>query len=307
MFENLNIKRIVIYLTAVMCISFGIGFAVLLATSWDSTGGFSSIFSGGRYEVNQEKTSHSSGLKKINIDATSADIVIIPEDRSDVKAQLTGRVSNREIEPKLEMILDNDRLAINAKLKNIIGININSDLQLKIYIPKNYEQSIQVSTASGDVEIRGFMLKEFICNVVSGDLKANDLTSEEISFTSASGSIEGSNITSKSTSFKIVSGNTKLQNFKGDLKGSSTSGKVRVTYATFDNNINLTSTSGDVLLSLPDNAEFYLDARTTSGDVSCSFPITISEKKKDNVLSGTVKSDKHKISIHVTSGDIEIE
>ena len=308
MFENWNMKKVVLYIVATMFISFGIGFGILASTSGGAVNLLNTAFSGGRFEVNQEKISQGNAITAINIEASSADIIIIPEDRSDVKAQLTGRVSSADIEPKLEMTLENDKLVISAKNKNVIvGINVSSNLQLKVYVPKGYEHSIKASTASGDISIKDFKLKEFICNVASGDLTINNITSENISCTSASGSLEGDNIISKTTSFKIVSGHVKLQKFKGELKGTSTSGKINVSYTEFDNDINLSSTSGDVKISLPKTSEFYLDARTTSGHIRCDFPITISENKKNNVLCGTVKSGTNKINIHVTSGDINID
>jgi len=94
--------------------------------------------------------------------------------------------------------------------------------------------------------------------------------------------------------------------FSGDLKSESSSGDTTVHYSDFDNNINMHSSSGRVLLKLPASAHFNLDASASSGDVTCDFPITVSGKKNDHKLQGTVVNGKNKISIDVSSGDINI-
>lgn len=340
MFKKWNMKKMAIYLLAIMCVSFGIGWCILVSTSGGTVNLLKGAFISGKFQVDQEKkidisvpnnssvtnsnatnsnsTSQSGDvnqekslqgkvLKSINLEVSSADIIIIPEDRTDVKAQLTGRVSNKDAEPKLEMNIENDRLVISAKSKVVIGINVSSSLELKIYVPKNFEGSMQALTGSGDINIKDFKLKEFTGNVASGDLTIDNVTIDKFNFTSASGYLKGNNVVCKEASIKLISGDVELEQFKGQLKGSTTSGEIKVNYAEFNNDITLSSTSGDVKLSLPKASEFYLDARTTSGDVSCKFPITITEKEKDNVLRGTVKSDKNKISINVTSGDIDIK
>jgi len=329
MFEKWNMKKVVLYLVAIMCVSFGIGFGILASTGWGGINIAGSKYSvkqektqaisvqgnqqnkgetnSGSAEVNQEKTSEAKMVKDINIEVTSADINIISEDRQDVKAVLTGNVSNKEGEPQLKMDLADGKLLISVKTKSIISFNFISNLQLNVYIPKNYENNLKVDASSAKVSIKDFKLKEYSCEVTSGDMTIENMTSDVISVKGSSGCLRGNNINTKTTSVKLTSGNITLDKFKGDLKGGCSSGNINVGYSEFNNNIDLSATSGNIKINLPAESEFYIDARATSGNVNCDFPITISGKQKDNHLCGTVKSDKNKITINVTSGNIRVQ
>jgi len=336
MFEKWNMKKIVLYLLVVMGASFGIGLSILASTGW---GGVN--FGGSRYAVNQEKaqtintnkntgagqnsevnqqtstvqntevnqqnTSEAKTVNDISIEADSSDINIISEDRQDVKAVLTGKASNKEVEPKLEMNLSNDKLFISVKTKSIISINVNSNVQLNVYVPKDYKNNLKVKASSAKVNIKDFNLKEYSCEVTSGNMTIENMNSEVVSVKSSSGRLRGNNINSKRTSVNITSGAISIDKFKGDLQGGCTSGSIDISYAEFNNNIDLTAVSGNININLPKESEFYLDARAASGNVSCNFPITVSGEQKQNHIFGTVKSDKNKINIKVSSGNVYIQ
>ena len=70
--------------------------------------------------------------------------------------------------------------------------------------------------------------------------------------------------------------------------------------------MNIRVTSGDLKIKLSENAEFYLDAKTTSGDINSSFPIVISSSGR-NDLEGEVGDSDEIITVTVTSGDIDID
>jgi lia operon protein LiaG len=327
MFSKWNIKKVVIGLTASMLISFGIGGIIFASTGrggarfFIDENGYISKGSNevnqkksnngssvnGSGEVNQEKSISTQGVNEFNVDITSGNIYIIPEDRTDVKATLTGFITPRDAEPRLEVSLSGDKLLIEAKIKGTVISNLNCNLELKVYIPKTYVSNLTLQSTSGNINIKDLNLKDFKCQLTSGKLKMDNLNLDNMIYNGTSGEISGNNISTKATTFKLISGNVKLDKFKGDLKGSSTSGKVYVSYDSFSNNINLSSISGEIAVRLPEESEFYLNAKATSGNVSCNFPIVLEGKQKNNVLIGTVKNDKNKINISLISGSISID
>jgi len=97
----------------------------------------------------------------------------------------------------------------------------------------------------------------------------------------------------------------KVENFTGNLDFSSVSGDVSVSYAEFYNDINIKTTSGDSKIKLPENSEFFLDFKSTSGNVKSDFPITVTESRK-NSLRGTVGSSESRITGTSLSGDMNL-
>ena len=80
---------------------------------------------------------------------------------------------------------------------------------------------------------------------------------------------------------------------------------MRPKYKNFNNKIDIDSVSGNTEIILDKESKFYLKAKTTSGDISCDFPITIKDNKK-NLLEGNVGTSSNNIIIKTTSGDIDI-
>lgn len=70
--------------------------------------------------------------------------------------------------------------------------------------------------------------------------------------------------------------------------------------------LNIETVSGDVDLDLPENAEFTLEARSISGEVSCALPITIEDMANKGHLHGKVNGGGVLFDLNTTSGDVRI-
>ena len=105
-----------------------------------------------------------------------------------------------------------------------------------------------------------------------------------------------------------MSGDIRIKGFEGDIALKITSGKTAIDYASFDNTVQISSISGDVRLGLPQTAEFRLNARSTSGDIDCDFPITMTDSSGSRrSIEGTVGSGTNTVIIKTVSGDIDIK
>lgn len=241
--------------------------------------------------IDKTKLLKSDGVKLIKIDCDSSDIHIIPVDSSEIAIHLYGKTSkvNKDSNIKIDTKMVNDQLIISVKKPFTFGINLGffTGLNLDVQVPKNYSSDISVNSSSGNVKIENFSLNNLNLHVSSGDVSINSLTS-------------------KDCSLDLSSGSAKLESFIGNLKSNSSSGDVSVDYKEFHNNIDASGSSGSFSLKLPENAEFYLNASASSGDINNEFPLTITKKQGDNKLEGTSINDHNKINIRTSSGDINI-
>ncbi len=298
----MNIKKLVLSLAAVALISIGIGLTII-----NLTGGFESAIHEGN-PVDEEKNSSIEGIDQLQIEGTSAEIHIIPEERTDVRAHLYGRISTKEL-PELSMVPSGNRLVI--KLADTHKVNFgffSSNLTLDIYVPKNYKGDLKVHSSSGDVTLMDSMtLNAATFNLLSGNATINGLNVKDFEFKGSSGDFLGENLVTESSRIHMLSGNMQLRDFQGDLEGESSSGDISVHYTTFNNQIKLKVLSGNLDIDLPDDAAFYLDANALSGNITCSFPITVNEKTEKNELKGIVKDGTHSILAKSSSGDITIQ
>jgi len=124
--------------------------------------------------------------------------------------------------------------------------------------------------------------------------------SGQLTVTDANGDLTLS--TSKNdVSLENVSGRIQVDNRGGDVE-------ARFTQAPHDP-ISISTTSGDITLTLPDKSSFQIDAQTQNGDVYSEFSgisTNGSERGDNRSLSGQVGSRGPQIHLRMTHGDIRI-
>ena len=235
-------------------------------------------------EVDQEKiVKFTSALHQIEIAASWADVFIIEEERSDIKVHLCGKFSSYpEINPILVVNELDDTLVIRVK-QDADSISIsNSSVKLNVYVPKNFSRNIYVETNSGDMYTSKMELNTLHFTSASGDFKADSLVAN--------------------VSIKTASGDARLKNFSGSFSMNSMSGDANLSYKIFNSDIQINTMSGDLKITLPENAEFRVNASTMTGEFECEFPIKLSGRHNGRVG----KNPHHQIILRTMSGDIEL-
>jgi len=98
------------------------------------------------------------------------------------------------------------------------------------------------------------------------------------------------------------------------LKGGSQNDNIKIVAISGEvyieqedsSNMNIRTISGGVEINLSEDAQFYLKATTTSGNIETRFPIKmISSGRRD--LEGIVGSDEKEINVSTISGDIDVD
>jgi DUF4097 and DUF4098 domain-containing protein YvlB len=163
---------------------------------------------------------------------------------------------------------------------------------------------VKAETGSGDVEIRG----------VKGNVRART-GSGSIHATDIGGGFEGNtgsgHITLDQTAPGAVraetgSGGMELRGVKGSLEATAGSGTIT---AEGDPTGSWTvhSGSGGIHLKLTSAVGFDLDARTSSGSISVSQPVTVQGTMGKRELRGKVNGGGIPVQVETGSGNIEIQ
>ena len=163
---------------------------------------------------------------------------------------------------------------------------------VELYLPHRRFEFLQVSTASGDVEVeRGVETDRLSVRTTSGSLRARPDCCGALYFKSSSGDVEADGLTGTAQA-DTVSGDirldghlehAKLHTVSGDveLSGSfqtaeltTVSGDIRTETAILPLSAALTSKSGDCGLRVPDGTPFTVEFRTISGEFRSRLPLT---------------------------------
>lgn len=302
--------KIITWITAgVAVVSLGIAAVLFFAT--DMAGSFKP---GSGITVEERNSFGIGGIDQINVQTSSTDVYVATVDGDAVDLWLHGTVYTGEPDdvPALAAGKSGELLEISLERKDgrkwVLGF-YSSDLVLEIRIPQSYRGALNVNSSSGDVEIRDQNLSELSVQTSSGDLRLNSIQASTITMKSSSGDHTAEGLDAGRATMNSSSGEIRVKDLQGETEAESSSGDISLSYLEFDTNLEVRSSSGDVTLHLTDTAQFRVEARTSSGDIDCAYPVTLGDadnEMRKNRLSGTVGAGTQQVSVKTSSGDITI-
>ncbi|MBN8201675.1 MULTISPECIES: LiaG family protein [Bacillaceae] len=241
----------------------------------------------------------------ISIDVSSSDTVIIPEKRNDVRAELDGK-------GKVTVNKAGSEVRVEYKRKWLDGFQFfNNKSNLKIYIPEDFNKSMSINIGSGrlnfagESESRPFVLESLNVNMSSGKVSLANIKTDEFEHEGSSGMMEADHIITRTGEIDMSSGKVKVRNYQGKLDAGVSSGQLDIMVGKLTDSIKVEASSGFVRLDLPDDADFTLKGKASSGHISSHFELD-DEKRDKNDISGKHGSGEHDIRISVSSGKAEI-
>lgn len=328
MYENINRKKAVLVLLVVMVASAVLA-GILFVAQYGSAG--FSIFNSdasSKNNIDEEKTFASDGIRTLTVKSTSENINIISDDSSEIRAHLYGSYasSDKTLKPKLVVEKDGDNLVVSIDNKSgIMLLQFTCDLKLDIYVPKAYDKElditstsgevssddalkldrVQIKTTSGEIAVKSMDAAKAVLNSTSGEIYAEGIFGD-LDIDSTSGTIVSQNLTAASGKINSTSGEIKLKGSIDGIVAGSTSGTIIIDTDRLTKDMAVSTTSGEIVVKLPADANFKLAAKSLSGEIDCAFPITVTGNKKPNNLEGSVGTGNCSVSLSSTSGSINI-
>ena len=164
-------------------------------------------------------------------------------------------------------------------------------------------RDVRASTGSGDISVTAIG-GPVTLRTGSGGISAKDLK-QAASLTSGSGDILGALSGKGDVRASTGSGDIQLTGVVGLVQASSGSGNVKVD-GTPTGAWKLSAASGDVVVHLPTEQGFTLDASTASGDFDVAGPLTVQGRIEKRRIQGTVRGGGPTLHISTASGDIAV-
>jgi DUF4097 and DUF4098 domain-containing protein YvlB len=282
---KVNVKKLLISLTAIMFGSFLISGIIFLAI-----GGMSSVI----INSGQTKTLRvfpAQDVTRININTVNTDINIIPANDKNIEVDFYGSITTSLAgkTPQLNAYQDGGVLYVSIDYPSAAVFDfINAaTLKLDIYVPQDFSGGISAETISGSLKTGKFSLENFEFKSMSGALEASSLSASDIKVDSTSG--------------KMV-----LRDVEGSIDISNISGNVELMLRSIASDLNIKTISGRVAVSLPGKSEFSFDLGSISGSIENEFGAQIKFADGRNV-EGTVGIGVNKLTVNTTSGEIKLK
>ena len=147
---------------------------------------------------------------------------------------------------------------------------------------------------------RGWVCDSLELDTASTDLTVRDMIIREMEIDSASGTAKFENCTVSSLDVDTASGDVTFSGSLNELDFEAASASFTGVLENVPDQVNMDSMSGDLTLTLPEDAGFTVSLDAMSSDFSSDFPTV---KKNKSYVCG----DGHcKIDVDAMSGDVSI-
>jgi lia operon protein LiaG len=339
MVERTRLMRIVIVTSVVSVASLGIAAGIAasggILTGTQGSGVAKGSTSAppapvvGGYAVDERRTLSASGAELISIETVSDSVKIVEAQGDSIQVRLYGTARSADTVPRLvaerrgstaDVHLEYphkvfwdfhwNRLVLEVSVPRGYGGKLSAkSVSASIEVPDHAYSELTLSTTSGSIRVASVSADNFSANTKSGSIYVASAIADDFSASSTSGSVRAESIQAKRSDVSSVSGSVHIGSLTGDLTARSVSGSIRVACKKTPGRLDAKSTSGSIVVRLPPDASFTLDAHSISGTINCGFPISITEDLRgggNHVLKGTVGSGNGSLLMRTTSGSIKL-
>ena len=232
----------------------------------------------------ERTTFAASEVQEIKIEWVAGDILIQPNDADTISIREDGLSDER-----YAMILRcrDGELKIqfcDEDITKIFGVGMSTELSkdLTITVPRDWEcNTLEIDAASAAVEV-------------------NDLTIREVDFDGASGACEFENCTVDEIDLDTASGDIRFIGSLDTLDCDAASASVYAVLSNTPSRMDLDTMSGDLDITLPENAGFTVSNNSLSSNFSSDFETSM---KNGNHVCG---DGRCRINVDALSGNVTL-
>lgn len=243
-------------------------------------------------------------IDSIELQTTSMPTTILPEDREDILIDYDGKGT-------VDINQKGDSIEIDVKGPRFNFFSFNRNADLKIYIPKDFNRSMDITVGSGSLEFSGpskknpMKLDELELNIGSGKMEIRNVIANALELNGSSGIINLDSIQVTKGDFEMSSGKMNISHYIGALEAEISSGKMNIQIDELNGHSSLKASSGQINLDLPDDADFTLRGKTSSGRINSEFELT-DGNSNEKELNGQHGTGKYNLDLQVSSGHVRL-
>ncbi len=276
-----------------------------------------------------ERTLHVTGAVDLNVEAGSGRIRVEPGPAGTVHvaARLRAGTSwfgGSDVEARIKKIEQNppieqqgNTIRIGRFADRELGRNISISYEITVpadtkLVARNgsggsevgaLKGAVDASNGSGGIEVGGAARLD--ARTGSGSIRATGVAGP-LSAHSGSGSIAVAQAGPGEVSVSAGSGSVRVSGIDGPARVSTGSGSIDVEGRPAGP-WSVHAASGSVRVTLPPDAAFDLDARSASGSVSSTHPVTMTGSVERHRLAGQVRGGGPLVKVSTASGSIRIK
>ncbi len=255
-------------------------------------------------EKTLDRTFQVSAGGSLTVEADSASVYVSGGDSNQVKVHIVARGAEKDLaDTTLEATQSGD--GVNVSLRREKGKwfswrSWSGEERIEVTVPRRY--LVNVRTGGGSVELKDLNGTATL-KTSGGDISARNVTGN-IDLRTSGGGIHAETIRGD-VEADTSGGDIRLLKIDGRIKGHTSGGSVRASLVGANREISVTTSGGDIELTLPSGTTGNVEASTSGGDVSSDLPVAAAVRK-DGRLEGTLNGGGASIYAHTSGGSISL-
>lgn len=241
----------------------------------------------------------------LTVDADSASVRVTGGDGNQVTVHMRYRASDEELARTVIDAAQKDggvlvTMRRQDKRSWFNWGSWNSEGNIEVTVPRSY--ALNVRTGGGSIDVRD-TVGEADLNTSGGDVGAKNLSGNVKARTSG-GTIVVDTLRGDIDA-NTSGGDVRLLRIDGRIKGRTSGGNVRVSLVGANREVSVSTSGGDVEVTLPRATTGNVEASTSGGDIRTDLPVTTTVVKEGR-LDGSLNGGGAPIYIHTSGGSISL-
>lgn len=232
------------------------------------------------------ETFNTSSSPSVNVSTSGGSINVIGQNSDEVRVEMYVRRNGRYMDPPdtdlsdFDIQIDSNGSTVYAEAKrkrsgwNLFGSERNVSISFVVYAPEN--STVSGRTSGGSVSAEN-IVNNLSLRTSGGSVNVNDVAGE-VDLRTSGGSINIENVSGRidgrtsggSVSARNVSGTADLRTSGGSIRlddisakisAHTSGGSIRGKFLTFENDIDLRTSGGNIEINLPEVSDFNLNLR----------------------------------------------
>ena len=275
------------------------------------------------------ETFNTSDTPSVNISTSGGSIDVRGEYSSEVLVEMYVRRRGRYLDPSdtdlsdYEINIDSNGRTVYAEAKrkrsgfNLFGSDRNLSISFVVYAPEN--STVSGNTSGGSVSAQNLQ-NNLSLRTSGGSVSVSDVSGEvdlrtsggSVNIENASGTISGrtsgGSISAENVSgvadLRTSGGSIRLQDISAKMSARTSGGSIRGRFLTFEQDIDLQTSGGNISIDLPGVSDFNLDLRGQR--VNTRLRNFTGEFKKDHV-EGRIGQGGPTLTARTSGGSVDLD
>lgn len=254
--------------------------------------------------IEMTKTAQAASIKKLDVQTDIGAIVFTAADSDEVKAHLTGTVTERDKDNwKLTAETSSDGTwKVEAtsgshfnfgfdfeQLLNMARNGFSHQLVLEVSLPKKELEQISVRTNAGKIDLGDIQTSALYARADTGAIVLNSFKGKELRLETDTGSIEFKNVQAT-----------------GSVTAHSDTGRVHGSLKELASPVTMDANTGAVTLELPASSQASLEVKTDVGRVSVEAPTVSYDQKERHYVQAKMGAGTYKVHLETDTGSTSL-